>query len=64
MLLLCATLAACAGQTPSPAIRVTDSACTAFGPILFSRLHDTEDTIKAVKAHNAAWEALCHGVMK
>lgn len=30
-----------------------------FGPILFSRLHDTAETIEAVKAHNAAWDTLC-----
>lgn len=55
-------LASCA--TPHPparptAIPATDAACKAFAPILFSRLHDTVETIAAVKAHNDAYDALC-----
>lgn len=51
----CATHQASEPPTPSRAI----DACVAFGPIQFSRLHDTEETIVAVKAHNAAWSAMC-----
>lgn len=42
--------------TPIPA---TSAACLAFAPIRFSRLKDTPETIVAVKAHNAKWEAMC-----
>lgn len=59
MLSACATPTAYAPQTQTPVTKPTDTACTAFGPILFSRLHDTLETIAAVKAHNAAWTALC-----
>lgn len=55
-LTLLPTLAACAHQTPIPA---TSAACLAFAPIRFSRLKDTPETIVAVKAHNAKWEAMC-----
>ena len=33
-------------------------ACKAFAPIYWSE-RDTDETILAVKAHNAAWRALC-----
>jgi len=56
MLALLPILGACAHRTATPA---TNTACTAFAPIGFSRLHDTEETIIAVKAHNAAWDAVC-----
>lgn len=36
----------------------TDPACTVFEPICASRL-DTEDTIKQIIGHNAAFEAMC-----
>jgi hypothetical protein len=39
---------------------VADTACQAFEPIRYSR-KDTPDTIKAIRAHNAAWDALCKG---
>lgn len=32
--------------------------CARWRPIAWSRA-DTDDTIRAVKEHNAAWEALC-----
>lgn len=35
-----------------------DTSCQAFEPILWSR-HDTEETIRRAKEHNAAWEQLC-----
>lgn len=37
---------------------VIDTACQAFEPIRYSR-QDTPETIKQVRAHNAAWDALC-----
>jgi len=47
-------------MTASAAIdaAATGTACTAYGPILWSRA-DTEETIRQAKAHNAAWRALC-----
>lgn len=33
-------------------------ACSAFEPIRWSN-KDTNDTILQVKAHNAAWKAIC-----
>jgi hypothetical protein len=36
----------------------TDPACTVFEPICASR-GDTEDTIKQIIGHNAAFEAVC-----
>jgi hypothetical protein len=33
--------------------------CAVWRPILYSRLHDTDETIRQVKALNAAREALC-----
>ena len=37
---------------------VIDTSCQAFEPIRYS-LHDTEETKKAIRAHNSAWDALC-----
>ena len=37
---------------------VVDTSCQAFEPIRYSR-HDTDETRKAIRAHNAAWDALC-----
>jgi hypothetical protein len=49
-------LAACATTTASVG---TDAiACSAFEPIRWSE-RDTEETIRRVKGHNAAWAALC-----
>ncbi len=55
------SVTACATSRPSepPTSGRATEACLVFGPIQFSRLHDTAETIVAVKAHNAAWEALC-----
>lgn len=47
----------CAGTTGIGAI---DGGCAAFGPISWS-VEDTDDTIREVKAHNAAWGAVCRG---
>lgn len=52
--LLSMTLAACEtiqiGENKSP--------CLAFEIIQFS-LDDTQETIRAVRGHNAAWRAIC-----
>jgi len=49
-------LAGCATTTASVG---TDAvACSAFEPIRWSN-QDTDDTIRQVKEHNAAWGALC-----
>lgn len=42
-------------QTPTP----VTSACTAFPRITFSRLKDTEETIRQVKAYDAGRDAIC-----
>ncbi len=39
---------------------VVDTACTAFEPVRYSR-NDTEETKREIRAHNAAWDALCKG---
>jgi hypothetical protein len=38
--------------------RPASGVCSALAPIYWSA-EDTDDTIRAVKAHNAAWKALC-----
>lgn len=58
-LVLLLILAACASRTPTPVIDGAASACVEFKPITFDRLKDTEETIREVKDHNAAWTALC-----
>jgi len=48
--------AGCATMTGTAA---TDAvACSAFEPITWSQ-SDTDETIKEVKSHNAAWSAIC-----
>lgn len=55
-LMLPLILAGCATTTASVG---TDAvACSAFEPIRWSE-RDTEETIRQVKEHNAAWKALC-----
>lgn len=44
-----------APQTATPVISV----CLAWKPVLFSRLHDTPETIEQAKANNAARDAYC-----
>ena len=39
--------------------RSVDTSCTAFGPITYSAAGDTRETVTQVRAHNAAWTALC-----
>lgn len=38
-----------------------DTSCSAFEPIRYSRT-DTPETVKEIRAHNAAWDALCKGI--
>jgi len=64
-----AILTACAHQIPTAATSPTSVApsapapsqlaCAAFPRISFSRLHDTAETIRQVKAYDAARDALC-----
>lgn len=51
ILTACATTTATGGRTDAVA-------CSAFEPIRWSR-RDTDATIRAVKEHNTAWEAVC-----
>jgi len=46
----------CATQTPTPA---PDSFCLIDQKIQFDRLDDTLPTIRQVKEHNAAYDAVC-----
>jgi hypothetical protein len=39
---------------------VVDTSCAVFEPIRASRT-DTQETRDQVKAHNAAWDAICKG---
>lgn len=48
-------LAACQTTTPTA---VTDTSCLALEPIRYSR-NDTDETQQQIRAHNAAWDALC-----
>lgn len=36
-------------------------ACIAFSPITFSGNSDTTETIRQIRGHNAAWDAICTG---
>jgi hypothetical protein len=55
-------LAACQTTIPTSGIEtsIVDTSCAVFEPIRASR-SDTEETRKQVKAHNAAWDAICKG---
>lgn len=44
-------------ETPGEAA-VVDTACQAFEPIRYSR-KDSAETQAQIRAHNAAWDALC-----
>ena len=56
-LLLMLPVAGCGTTTGTAAI---DGGCRAFTPISWSA-GDTDATISEVKAHNAAWKAVCGG---
>lgn len=57
------TLTGCVTMTGSAGIDPTLVACGAFKPIHWS-IHDTDDTIRQIKAHNAAYVAVCGGSSK
>lgn len=42
-----------------PTTETTRVACESFEPISYSAKHDTAETAKQVRAHNAAWAELC-----
>lgn len=55
-------LAACASQTPIPATdggTTVNVGCVEFSRLTFSRLHDTDETIKGVKEYDAARDKVC-----
>ncbi len=58
---LLTTLAACALLTPiaAPKHDPAKVACESFRLITFDRLTDTDETIRQIKGHNAAYRALC-----
>lgn len=58
---LLTTLTACALLTPiaAPKHDPAKVACESFRLITFDRLTDTDETIRQVKGHNAAYRALC-----
>lgn len=54
----CGTLTASGGTDLPPEVDPVKVACEAFGPISWSS-RDTDQTIREVKAHNAAYAAVC-----
>jgi len=56
LLMLLLILQGCAMTTGSAGTDVV--ACSAFEPIRWS-VKDTDETIRRVKEHNAAWKAVC-----
>lgn len=58
-MLLCGMLLT-AGCVKPTGFGATDGACRAFSPISWSA-SDTDETIRDVKAHNAAHKAACGG---
>jgi hypothetical protein len=50
----------CTGSEERQPQPVIDTSCTAFEPVRYSR-NDTEETKRDIRAHNAAWDALCKG---
>lgn len=54
------TLTSCASHPPTVATSPAPAmACAAFPRISYSRLHDTDETLRQVKAYDAARDALC-----
>lgn len=54
----CAAMQAVLGATTEAPADVNAVACGAFRPIIPSR-RDTDETIIAIREHNAAYDALC-----
>jgi hypothetical protein len=61
-LILLPTLNGCAPQIQTPEIKSHASFCEIAKKITFSRLNDTEQTIKEIKEHNAVFAELCERV--
>lgn len=57
-LILPLILTSCASLTKIPATSAA-SFCDIARPIQFSRLHDTAETIAAIKEHNAVYDQMC-----
>ncbi len=62
--LSCLSLTSCANLTGIRGIDETDytkieTMCEVFRPIYYSRLNDTEETIRAIIAHNKVYEEIC-----
>ena len=45
-------------EQPTARAVAVDTACQAYAPIRYSRT-DTAETVRQVREHNAAWDALC-----
>ena len=43
----------------SCATQVVDTSCSLFGPITYSAVGDTVETVTQVRQHNAAWHRIC-----
>ncbi len=56
LLASCGTKTDSASDLPPPSLSV---ACVVFEPIPGST-DDTTETLRAIVAHNAAWDAICH----
>lgn len=58
MLSSCASLGQ-SGRRTNTVATDPQAVCLVWRPILFSRLHDTEDTLRQVRQMNAAHDAFC-----
>jgi len=58
LLTACAVTTATGGADLPPEVDPVRVACEAFRPISWADA-DTDATIREVKAHNAAWDAIC-----
>ena len=58
LILAAAALTGCM-TTAGTATDATMVACEAFRPVTFSGAGDTAETVRQVREHNAAWEAVC-----
>lgn len=43
-----------------PTTETPDLSCTAFSKITFSGQNDTAVTVRQIREHNAAYDAICH----
>ena len=58
LLAACESLTASGGTDLPPEVDPALVACKAFAPIYWSE-RDTDDTVKQILGHNAAWLAIC-----